>query len=120
MDTREHLDGEWLKANINVFDGDHIKILDEGTTEEEEGRKRLILSVLILHDGEPTKTKKFSLNKDNLKAIQALHGFESKKWKGKELRVNVVKVRNPQTGGMVDGIHLSAPNTNADGDVMLG
>jgi hypothetical protein len=60
------------------------------------------------------------LNKDNLKAIQVLHGFESKKWKGKELRVNVVKVRNPQTGGMVDGIQLSAPNTNTDGDVIVG
>jgi hypothetical protein len=94
MDTREHLGGEWLKANINVFDGDHIKFVDEGVTEEKDDRKRLVMTVLILKDGEPQKTKKFSLNKDNLKAIQALFGFESKKWKNKEMRVNVVKVSN--------------------------
>ncbi len=119
MDTRSYVDSEWLKAKINVQDGDHIRIEDEGVHDDSGERPRLNLTVTVVHDGKDIYSKKFSPNKTNMEVIQKLHGFDSKKWIGKELRVNIEKVRNPQTGQKVDGIALSAPNTDAEGNVIL-
>jgi hypothetical protein len=120
MDTRSYVDSEWLKAKINVNNGDHIRIEDEGTDDGESEKPRLILKVTVIADGKDVHTKKFSPNKTNMEVIQRLKGFDSKKWIGAEFRVNIEKVRNPQTNLKVDGIVLSAPNVDSDGNVIVG
>lgn len=120
MDTREFVDSPYLKATINVSNGDHIKILNEGKPDLDSKEPRIIFDVAVLVDGKEKYQKHFSPNKTNLKVIQSLFGFDSKNYVGKELRVNIEKARNPQTGQKVDSIVLSAPNTDSEGNVILG
>lgn len=63
----------------------------------------------VIHNGTPTEVKKFTLNKSNFEAVSKLYGTNSDNWVGKEMEVAKVKVRNPQTGTMVDSIALVAP-----------
>lgn len=120
MDIRSHLDSEFLKPRINVNQGDIIKILNEGEDEEFRGQKRFILLVVILDDDGKAKTqKRFTINKTNFKFLSANFGFESKNWIGKEAQVNIVKVNNPSTGQLTDGIVLTLPNITPEGDVEI-
>jgi hypothetical protein len=119
MDVRKHLDGEWLKANVNVKDGDYIKFLSEGVEEpNDKDGFDLILMVGVIRNGEQIADKKFRLNKGNLKETVKVYGMNSTMWVQKEMRINVAKVKNPQ-GGVVDGIVLSAPNIDSVGDVVF-
>lgn len=97
---------EWLKINDNVQDGDQIAFKDVGELDELDA---YIFNVEIFHDGIATETKKFRLNKTNFKAVSALYGTNSDAWIGKMMLVSKIKVRNPQTNSLVDGIALSAP-----------
>jgi hypothetical protein len=120
MDTRTLMDSEWVKPNINVKNGDHLRILDEGhIVPDKKGEDQLELNVEIVRDGEVLSTKKFSLNKTNHKAIAGAHGYDSKHWIGKKFRVNIVKKQNPQ-GQLVDSIALSLPNVDAEGNIIFG
>ena len=103
---KEKLDSKWLKANVNVSDGDKVRIIDD--RENEEGA--VVIQVGIVSGGEMVKQKEFQLNQTNLKMITDAYGFESEKWKGKEFLVNVYKARNPKTNSLVDAILLSLPN----------
>ena len=98
---------EWLKVGVNVAQGDTIKFMDAGILDQET--ERYVFTVEIYHDGLMIESKKFNLNKGNFKATSAVYGTNSDAWIGKEMIVNAVKVRNPQSGLMVDGIALSAP-----------
>lgn len=98
---------EWLKANVNVKQGDTIKFVDAGILDQET--ERYVFTVEIYHEGLMTETKKFNLNKGNFTATSSVYGTNSDAWVGKEMVVNVVKARNPQLGSMVDSIALSAP-----------
>jgi predicted nucleotidyltransferase len=98
---------EWLKIGVNVKQGDTVKFVDAGIIDEET--ERYTFQVEIYHEGLMTETKKFGLNKTNFKVISGIYGTNSDAWVGKEMIVNAVKVRNPQTGLLVDSIALSAP-----------
>lgn len=98
---------EWLKINENVQAGDIIRFKDAGALDPEN--ETYTFNVEVIHAGQVTETKKFTLNKTNFKAISALYGTNSDAWLGKEMTVNAIKVRNPQTGLLVDSIALSAP-----------
>lgn len=103
---------KWLKLGVNVEVGDRIMFTDKGTFEPEN--ENYVFVVQIVHNGVPTETKKFSLNKGNFTAVSALYGTNSDEWVGKEMEVNKIRVRNPQTGLTVDGIELSAPKQTAE------
>lgn len=96
----------WLKLGDNVSVGDLIQFNNAGEPNEEG---QYIFEVTVLRDGMPVDTKKFGLNKTNYKIISELYGTNSDEWVGKQMQVNKVKVRNPQTGSMVDSIILEAP-----------
>ena len=109
MDSREHMDSEWVKAGINVEDGDLLRFLDSGKDEvNKEGKNQLVFMVGIVRDGEVIKQKKFQVNITNNKAISALYGYETKDWEGKEMKVVIVKRQNPK-GELVDGVALVPP-----------
>lgn len=97
----------FLKLGVNVAQGDTIRFVDTGTLDEDT--ERYNFNVEIYHDGLMTEKKIFTLNKGNFKATAAVYGTNSDGWLQKEMIVNSVKVRNPQTGLLVDGIVLSAP-----------
>ena len=103
---------EWVKIGVNVKQGDTIRFLDAGTLDPET--ERYIFQVEIYSNGLMTEVKKFNLNKTNYKVISALYGSNSDAWVGKEMIVNSVKTRNPQTGLLVDSIALTAPATTAN------
>lgn len=120
MDTRQLMDSAWVKPNINVKQGDHLRIMNEGKiVPKKKGEDQLELTVAVIRDGETLYEKQFSLNKTNHKAIAAAHGFDSSKWVTKEFRVNIVKKQDP-SGRLVDSVVLSLPNVDADGNVMFG
>ena len=104
MDTKSYLDGEWLKIGINVENGDTIQFTDSGKEVSGRNGKALAIGVEIESTG---ARKKMQLNKTNLKIIQSAYGFDSDKWVGKTMKVNLVKVNNPQSGQLVDSIALS-------------
>jgi hypothetical protein len=113
-DYREKFDSPFLKANVNVKEGDSIRFLDSGNDTGTEEKVSLEFNVEILHNGEVTKQKKFTMNKTNYNATAAVYGYNTDKWAGKEMGVSVIKARNPQTGGMVDSVMLVAPSVNVD------
>ena len=118
MDTKKYLDSDWLKAKVNVQDGDHIRYLDEGANDvDRDGKDRLIVLVGVVKGTEIVAQKKFQVNKTNLKATAAMYGFNTKGWIGKEMRVNIVKKPDLQ-GRLVDAVALSSPNTDANGDII--
>jgi hypothetical protein len=120
MDTRKLMDSDWVKAGINVKNGDHLRILDEGTiVPNQKGEDQLELNVEIIRDGQGLAKKKFTLNKTNHKAIASAAGFDSARWIGKEFRVNIVKKQDP-SGRLVDSVALSLPNVDAEGNVVFG
>ena len=100
---------DWLKINDNVQEGDTIRFADAGTLDPENDQ--YVFNVDIFHGGVKTETKKFNLNRTNFKVINAVYGTNSDAWVGKDMVVNKLKVRNPQTGLMVDSIALTAPVT---------
>lgn len=98
---------EWAKIGVNVKAGDSLRFVDVGTFDEEE--ERWNFKVEIYSNGLLTDTKKFNLNKTNFKIVSSLYGSNSDAWLGKDVLVNLIKVRNPMTGLLVDSIALSAP-----------
>lgn len=117
-DYRDKFDSEWLKANVNVRTDDHLRFLDSGTPgTNKDGREVVEFAVGVVRDGEVVKEKKYTINKSNYTAVASTYGWNTDKWVGKEMRVEVVKVRNPQ-GQLVDGIMLTPPNVDVDGDVI--
>ena len=112
MDLSKQFDSEWIKANINVKQNDHLRFLDEGEivpNKRNPGQEDVVFTVGIVRDGTVLAEKKFSLNRGNFKAVSKLYGVDSSKWIKKEMRVNIVKKQNPQSGELVDSIALSAP-----------
>lgn len=97
----------FLKMNVNTKHGDKIKFLDAGKLDDET--ERYTFNVAIIRDGVQIDTKEFNLNKTNYNAVLPLYGNNSDAWVGKEMEVNLIKTRNPQTGGMVDSVLLTAP-----------
>lgn len=97
---------EWVKIGDSVQPGDLLRFADAGT-QDQEGN--WIFQVQIIHNGQLADTKKFQLNKTNHKAIVAVYGDNSDNWVGKDMQVNTIKQRNPQTGLPVDSILLEAP-----------
>lgn len=99
---------DWVKINENTLEGDIIQFLDVGTLDPDT--ERHVFNVAIFRKGEIVEaSKKFNLNKTNFKEVAKLYGTNSDAWINKEMSVSKIKVRNPQTGGLVDSIALSAP-----------
>jgi hypothetical protein len=118
-DYRENFDSPWLKANVNVKTDDHIRFLDNGAvSKNNDGREVVEFNVGIVRDGEIVKEKKFTLNKGNYTATSTVYGWNTDKWVGKEMRVEIIKTRTPQ-GAAVDGVLLTAPNTDSEGDTIF-
>jgi len=112
-DITKHLDTPWLKAKVNVQNGDHIRFDDEGVDDtDQQGNSRLKLGVTVIRGQEEITSKFFSPNRTNLKEIVKCYGTESADWVGKEMLVAIEKVRNPQTGEKVDSVALYAPGSN--------
>lgn len=100
-------ESDWLKANINVKQGDFIRFLDEGHQDE---KGQWVFKVGVVEDGKVVRTKKFSLNKKNFNAIvRAFGSDDSDEWVGKEIKVTVVQVENPKTGELVSAVRLVSP-----------
>lgn len=108
---------EWLKISNNIEEGDHIAFADSG--EFDPDREMWTFVVGVVKNGKQVYTKKFNLNKTNFDAVKQIYGSNSDNWLKKEMRVNKVKVRNPQSGAMVDSIALSAPNTDKEGNIVI-
>ena len=97
----------WLKANVNVKEGDTISFLSTGELRQDQW----VFMVRINRTGEE---KFFGLNKKNFNAISALYGTDSDKWVGKNMKVKIVTVDNPR-GGEVEAVRLYDPaKTSAD------
>lgn len=107
-------ESDWLKANENVKQGDHIRFLDEGH-QDEKGQWVFKVGVIPNGVGEIAKVKKFSMNKKNFNAISKAYGSNSDKWMGKEMRVSVRRVENPKSGEMVSAVRLTAPGLVEEG-----
>lgn len=112
-DFRDKFDSAYLKANVNVKEGDSIRFLDSGKDVGDDSKPSLEFLVEILHNGEATKQKKFTMNKTNYTATGSVYGFNTDKWQGKEMAVSVIKARNPSTGLLVDSVMLVAPNAES-------
>ncbi len=97
---------DFLKMNINCKHGDIIKFKDAGT-QNDKGQWTFVVE--IYHNAAYQEDKKFSLNKGNFNNVSALYGTNSDAWVGKEMEVNLIKSRNPQTGLMVDSVLLMEP-----------
>jgi hypothetical protein len=93
----------WLKANVNVRQGDTITFLNAG--EFDKKQEQWVFKVRVARTGEE---KLFGLNKKNFTAISNLYGKNSDEWIDKQMGIRVVTVESPK-GGEVDAIRLHDP-----------
>lgn len=108
------IDSAFLKAGVNIKDGDKITFLDEGTSEKDErkGTDRTIFTVKTPSGDE----KKTSPNNTSLRAMIALYGDDTAAWVGKQARVNVLA--QMIDGEMTKVIYLTAPDRDLEGNVI--
>lgn len=99
---------DWVKINENVSEGDNLRFLNAGVFDEENERWNFQVGI-VKKDNPVIEEKGFTLNKTNFTAVKEAYGSNSDAWIGKEMTVSKVKVRNPQTGALVDGIALVKP-----------
>jgi len=97
---------DYIKADVDVKQGDIIKILDEGIETENEnftnddGTPKIDhIFKISLVDGEE---RKISMNKTSLKKFVEKYGNESTMWVGKTAVVNVVMNTNGKKGIVLD------------------
>lgn len=97
-------DSAFVKAGINITEGDKIKFLDAGQKDEKD---RWVFQVEIISGktGNVRCEKKFSLNKTNFNAVASFYGSNSDDWVGKEMSVRVMMVNDP-SGKTVKGVRL--------------
>jgi hypothetical protein len=110
MDLSKQFDSPWLKAKLNVREGDNIKFLDEGIINED----KVDLKVSVMRNGEEISQKKFTINATNFRTVAQLYGTDTKQWIGKEMEVSIYKARNPRTNSLVDAIMLTTPSIHQD------
>ena len=104
-----YIDSPWLKANLNIKQGDRIRFVSEGIKDKDD---KWVFDVAVIDKRSDTavRTKKFSLNKVNLDAIVSVFGTDdSERWVGQEMEVYFVVTENPRSREMVDAIRLKAP-----------
>lgn len=111
MDLTKEFPSKFLKINNNCKHGDIILFTNEGEIEERKDskgndRKNFIIGVRVERTGDELL---FNVNVSNRKTTEALYGSYTKDWVNKPMQINLTKVRNPQTGQMVDSIILSKP-----------
>jgi len=78
--------------------------------EFDKKQEQWIFKIQVQRTGEE---KLFSLNKKNFNTISNLYGTNSDEWVGKEMKVKVIVVESPRTGGEVDTIRLFDPAREA-------
>lgn len=98
-------DSEWLKAGVNVIEGDKIIFADSGQ-KDSKGRWVFLVMVISGKTGKTRCQKKFSLNKANFIAISSFYGSNSDNWIGKEMTIHIMKVQDP-SGKLVNGVRLA-------------
>lgn len=96
----------YVKANENIFNGDIVKITDEGKYAElktKDGKSKEVMKFnLELKSGE---VKEYTMNNTTAKNMVRAYGEETKKWIKKELKAWVVQQMS--FGEMIDVLILS-------------
>ena len=95
---------KWLKANVNVKEGDVVKFLNSG--EFDKKQEQWVFKMLVNRTQEE---KLFGLNKKNFNAIAKLYGDNSDDWVYKEMKVHIITIESPRTGEEVETIRLYGP-----------
>jgi len=105
-------ESKFLKAGINIKDGDIIKFLDEGEEVDGQWGKKVQIKVETPNGEE----KILTLNNSSRGNMVSYYGSSSDGWIGKEARINVVKMM--VRGKMINVITLTEPNVDINGDVI--
>lgn len=105
MHAQNPNDPDPVRPDLNVRDGDHIRILDKTVMElNDKGELKSVIVVGIVRGGEII-ARNFELDKMNYDAIAAVHGSN---WLNEEMCINIVKKR-AESGRRIDTIALSLP-----------
>ena len=97
---------DYIKADVDVKQGDIITINDEGIEQENEqftnddGTPKIDhIFKILLSTGEE---RKISMNKTSLKKIVEKYGLETSAWVGKKVVINIVMNTNGKKGIVLD------------------
>jgi len=97
---------DYIKADVDVKQGDFITIINEGIEQESEsftnddGTPKVDhIFKITLENGEE---RKISMNKTSLRKFVEKYGLETSAWVGKEAVVNVVMNTNGKKGIVLD------------------
>lgn len=97
--------GDFIKADVDVKQGDIITILDAGTLQEseqftnEDGSPKSDHIFKVLVEGEE---RKITMNKTSLKKFIEKYGNESEDWVNKKAKVNIVMCNNGKKSIVLD------------------
>jgi hypothetical protein len=114
------VESKFLKAGVNVKDGDLVEFVNEGTEtmsdyKDKNGAPKLKINITVkLANGKEVEA---SLNIPSRKNLVEAYGRDSKNWVGKSARVNVLK----QLVGkeMKQVVVFTHPSKDADGNVII-
>ncbi len=108
------IDSAFLKAGVNIKDGELITFADEGKTEQDKksGKARTIFTVTTPSEDD----KLYGPNNTSLRAMIELYGDDTKDWVGKKARVNILS--QMIDGEMTKVIYLTAPDRDLEGNVV--
>ncbi len=98
----------YIKANVNIRQGDEIELLDEGKWEEmpdgKGGNKQVLKFQAVLPNGE---IKGYTMNNTTIDNLTFAYKKDSKNWKRKPLKVWID--RRQSFGKWVDVLILTPP-----------
>jgi hypothetical protein len=106
-----------VKPNVDVFDGDIIKILDEGNWLTFSYKNKQIKKLVFKIKTKFKTEKLLPLNQQSINNLIDAYGEETKNWIGKEVKVWIFK--SNIGGKFVDVIYLTHPNWVFDGKVFV-
>ena len=86
------IESSFIKAGVNIQDGEIVQLLDEGeykTIKGSDGKSKEVLQFqLQLSSGE---VKTYTMNITTQREMISAFGDDSKEWIGKKLKANIVK-----------------------------
>jgi hypothetical protein len=102
-----------VKPNVDVFDGDIIKILDEGDWLTFNYKNQQIKKLVFKIQTKFKTEKLLPLNQQSINNLIDAYGEETKDWIGKEVKVWIFK--SNIGGKFVDVIYLTHPGWGFNG-----
>ena len=102
--------GQFVKAGQDFKDGDILQILDEGRLDDSgDFGPKMVFQVRLPNE----ESKNLNFNKTSMNYLIDAYGEETLEWKGKDIKVWIVK--QMVSNKMTNVVYITAPGQQIEG-----